>query len=83
MWQAADHGCQLPAQAAQAGAMTGRASPTGWWREQALRLSRQAPAFLASSEADVANRRGTAAGQKGVSSSKQHTIRTHRCMRDP
>lgn len=79
MWQAADHGCQLPAQAAQAGAMTARAPPTGWWREQALRLSRQAPAFLASSEADVANRRGTAAGQKGVSSSNTPSGHTAAC----
>lgn len=68
----------------RAGAMTDRAHPTGWWLEQALRLSRLVPAFLVSSEADVANRSSTAKrGKGGVDSVEQHTIRTHRCMQDP
>lgn len=68
MWQAADHRCHLASAAGRAGAMTDRACPTGWWLEQALRLSGLVPAFLASSGADVANRRDTAAGEQGVSS---------------
>lgn len=67
-----------PRRQGRAGAMTDRASPTGWWLEQALRLSRLAPAFLASSEADVANRSSTAAGASNTPSG--HTAA---CRIDP